>query len=337
MSVLRCIVVLLAILATLGPARADPVEDFYRGKSLRMLIGYGPGGGYDLYARLVAEFLPRHIPGRPTIVPQNMPGAGSFAAAYYMADGTPKDGTVLGVLAQTLALDTVTKRDARLDIRRFHYIGRAVTNIDTGVALPKSGITTFADVRQKEYTVGASGGGSTTVMFPSALIAHAGARFKLVRGYKGTADIILALERGEVDIVGAYGLPGMLASHPGWVNNAEAVILWQCSLARHRLLPSVPALPELATDDEGRGVLRAVASTGDIGRSILTTPDVPAERLAALRKAFADMLHDPDFIAAAAQRKLMLDPATGEEMDAIVDETLRLPAPVIAKVGEMMK
>jgi tripartite-type tricarboxylate transporter receptor subunit TctC len=145
------------------------------------------------------------------------------------------------------------------------------------------------------------------------------------------------MERGEVDIVGAYGLPGMLASHPGWVNNAEAVILYQASLKRHRLLPNAPALPELANDDEGRGVLRAVASTGDIGRSILTTPDVPAERLVTLRKAFAAMLTDPGFTAAAQQRKLMLDPATGEEMDAIVRETLQLPAATVVKVGEMMK
>jgi tripartite-type tricarboxylate transporter receptor subunit TctC len=145
------------------------------------------------------------------------------------------------------------------------------------------------------------------------------------------------MERGEVDIVGAYGLPGMLASHPGWVNNGEAAILWQASLKRHRLLPNVPALPELASDDESRGVLRAVASTGDVGRSILTTPGVPAERLAALRKAFAAMLSDPDFIAAAEQRKLMLDPATGEEMDTIVRDTLQLPDSVVAKVGAMMK
>lgn len=333
----RTICFIAATLLATQAANADPIEDFYRGKTLRMLIGYGPGGGYDLYARLVAEFLPRHIPGHPAVVPQNMPGAGSFAAAYYMADAAPKDGTVLGVLAQTLALDSLVKRDARLDITRFHYLGRAVTNIDTGVVLPKSGIRSFADVRNKEHTVGASGGGSTTVMFPSALIAHAGAKFKLVRGYKGTADIILAMERGEVDIVGAYGLPGMLASHPGWVNNAAAVILYQASLKRHRLLPNTPALPELANDDDGRGVLRAVASTGDIGRSILTTPDVPAERLAALRRAFAAMLTDPEFIAAARQRKLMLDPATGEEMDAIVHETLQLPDSVVAKVGAMMK
>jgi len=299
-----------------------------------MLIGYGPGGGYDLYARLVAEFLPRHIPGNPTIVPQNMPGAGSFAAANYMADAAPKDGTVFGILAQTLALDSRVNR--KLDFTKFHYLGRAVSNIDTGAALPKSGIKSFADVRQKEYTVGASGGGSTTVMFPSALMAYAGAKFKLVRGYKGTTDILLALERGEVDIVGAYGLPGMLVSHPGWVSGGEAVILYQASLKRHRLLAGVPALPELGSDDEGRAVLRAVASTGEIGRSILTTPGVPAERLAALRKAFAAMLSDPAFIAAAEQRKMMLDPATGEELDAIVHDTLQLPDSVIAKVGAMM-
>ncbi len=270
-------------LVAASAANADPIEDFYRGKTMRMLIGYGPGGGYDLYARLVAEFLPRHIPGRPTIVPQNMPGAGSFAAAYFMAEAAPKDGTVLGTLAQTLALDSLVKRDAKLDITKFHYLGRAVTNIDTGVALPKSGIRSFADVRLKDHTVGASGGGSTTVMFPSALAAFAGAKFKIVRGYKGTTEIILALERGEVDIVGAYGLPGMVVTHPGWVDKGEAVILYQAALKRHRLLPNVPALPELALDDEGRAVLRAVAGTGEIGRSILTTPDVPAERLAALR------------------------------------------------------
>ncbi len=328
---------LLVLLFGGVPAKADPVEDFYRGKTMRMLIGYGPGGGYDLYARLVAEFLPRHLPGHPTIVPQNMPGAGSFAAANFMADAAPKDGTVLGMLAQTLALDSLVKRDAKIDVKRFHYIGRAVTNIDTGVALPKSGIKSFADVQQRSYSVGASGGGSTTVMFPSALMAYAGAKFKLVRGYKGTTDIILAMERGEVDIVGAYGLPGMLVSHPGWVGKGEAVILYQAALKRHRLLPNVPALPELGSDDEGRAVLRAVAGTGEIGRSILTTPDVPADRLAALRKAFSAMLNDNDFIAAAEKRKMMLDPASGEEMDGIVSDTLQLPAAVVAKVGEMMK
>src|SRR5258706_13334262 len=235
-----------AMLAPAAPTQAQSVADFYRGKTLRMLIGYGPGGGYDIYGRLVAEFLPKHLPGNPTIVPQNMPGAGSFVAAQYMYEVAPKDGTVFGSLAQTLALDSMTNTTAKIDVSKFAYVGRVVSNIDTGVALPKSGIKSFEDVRQKTYNVGASGGGSTTVLFPVALNTYAGAKFKLVRGYTGTTDIQLAMERGEVDIVGAYGLPGILVSHPDWLKGSEVIILYQAALKRHRLLPNVPTLPELA-------------------------------------------------------------------------------------------
>jgi tripartite-type tricarboxylate transporter receptor subunit TctC len=326
-----------ATLVLAGPIQAEPIADFYRGKTLRMLIGYGPGGGYDIYGRLVAEFLPRHLPGNPTIIPQNMPGAGSFVAAKYIYDVAPKDGTILGSLAQTLALDSMTSTSAKLEVAKMPYIGRVVTNIDTGVALPKSGIKSFEDVRAKPYIVGASGGGSTTVLFPTALNAYAGAKFKLVRGYSGTTDILLAMERGEVDIVGAYGLPGILVSHPGWVHHGEATVLFQASLKRHRLLPNVPTLPELALSDEGREVLHAAASTGEIGRSILTTPGVPPERLRALRSAFRALLEDPDFLAACEKRKLMVDGATGEEIDEMVRETLRLPQAVAEKIGQMMQ
>jgi tripartite-type tricarboxylate transporter receptor subunit TctC len=327
-----------AFLIAAGPrANADPIEDFYRGKTLRMLIGYGPGGGYDLYGRLAAEFLPRFIPGNPIIVPQNMPGGGSFVAAKYMYEAAPKDGTVFGSLAQTLALDSMINSSARIDVTQLKYLGRLVTNIDAGVALPKSGIRSFEDLRKKEYIVGASGGGSTTVLFPSALIAHAGAKMKIVRGYKGTIDIILAMERGEVDIVGAYGLPGMLVSQPNWVHKKEANILYAASLKRHRLIPHVPTLPELALNDEGRTVLRAASSTGEFGRSILTTPGVPPERMAALRKAFAVMLQDRDFLATAEKRGMTIDPGTGEELDAIVQETLRLPRDVVEQIGKMME
>ena len=326
-----------AILLFVAPAQAEPIEDFYRGKTLRMLIGYGPGGGYDIYGRLVAEFLPRHLPGKPTIIAQNMPGAGSFAAASYIHDVAPKDGTVFGSLAQTLALDSMTNTNAKLDVSKMPYIGRVVTNIDVGASLPKTGIKSFEDVRSKQYNVGASGGGSTTVLFPTALIAYAGAKFKIIRGYSGSINILLAMERTEVDIVGAYGLPGILVSHPGWVHRGEATILYQASLNRHRLLPNVPAIPELAQSDEGREVLRAAASTGDIGRSILTTPGVPPERLAALRSAFQAMLNDPDFLAACEKRNLMIDGAAGEEIDQIVRDTLRLPQAVAEKIGQMMQ
>jgi tripartite-type tricarboxylate transporter receptor subunit TctC len=326
-----------ALLATPIPVHADPIADFYNGKTVRMLIGYGPGGGYDLYGRVVAQFLPRHLPGHPTIVVQNMPGAGSLLAARYMHDVAPKDGTVLGSLAQTLALDSVTNSSVKIDVGKMPYIGRVATNVDTGAALQKSGLKSFEDVRAKQYTVGASGGGSTTVLFPTALMTYAGAKFKLARGYSGTNEIWLAVERGEVDIVGAYGLPGIQVSHPDWLQGHEAVFLYQASLKRHPLIANVPTLPELAQSDEGRQVLRAAASTGDIGRSIITTPGVPPERLTALRTAFRAMLADPDFIAECDKRKLPIEGGTGEEVDAMVRETLQLPRPVLDKIGEMMR
>jgi tripartite-type tricarboxylate transporter receptor subunit TctC len=328
---------LALIVGVASDLKADPIADFYRGKVVHMFIGYGPGGGYDLYGRLVAEFLPKHLPGNPAILPQNMPGGGSFVAARYMAEVAPKDGTALGSLAQTLALDSAVNRSNTLDAGKFHYIGRVTSNIDVGAALPSAGITSFEDVRKRRYTIGASGGGSTTVLFPAALNAYGGARFKIVRGYKGTNDILLAMERGEVDIVGAYGLPGMLVSHPGWIDKGEATILYQAALKRHRLLPNVPTLPELAVADEGRAILRAVASTAEIGRSIITTPGVPGERLQALRQAFQAMIADPEFRAACSKRGFMLDPGTGEEMDAIVRDTLGLSPSVAAKIGDMIK
>jgi len=222
-------------------------------------------------------------------------------------------------------------------VGKMPYIGRVVTNIDVGAALPKTGIESFQDVRAKQYSVGASGGGSTTVLFPTALKIYAGAKFKLVRGYSGTSDLLLAMERGEVDIVGAYGLPGILVSHPGWVHSGEATILYQAAVKRHRLLPNVPSLPELAQSNEGRQVLSAAASTGEIGRSILTTPGVPPERLAALRSAFQAMLKDPDFVSACEKRNLMVDAAAGEEIDEIVRETLRLPQALAETIGQMMQ
>jgi tripartite-type tricarboxylate transporter receptor subunit TctC len=332
----RLSLVLVALLISGTPAPADPISDFYRGKTIRMLIGYGPGGGYDLYARLVAEFLPRHLPGNPSIVPENMPGAGSLVAAKYMAEVAPKDGTVLGSLAQTLPLDSAVGSAAKVNMANFHYIGRVTTNIDVGAALAAVGIKSIEDVRNKQYTVGASGGGSTTEIYPLALNAFGGTKFKLVRGYKGTNDILLAMDRGEVDIIGAYGLPGMTISRPGWLDKGEASLIYQVALERNHLIPNVPTLPKLATSDEGKLVLRAISGTAEIGRSIVTGPDGPPERLAALRAAFADMLKDPDFIAACDQRHFMVDAGSGEEMDAIVRETFQLPDTVRSKIDGIL-
>ena len=331
----RLAIALAVLLSAASAAKADPIADFYAGKTMRMLVGYGPGGGYDLYGRLVAEFLPKFLPGHPSIIPENMPGAGSFAAAKYIANVAPKDGTVLASLAQTFALDSAVGGSGKTNAAEFHYVGRVTTNIDVGVARTSSGIKSIEDARSKQYTVGASGRGSTTDIYAEALNAYGGTKFKIVLGYKGTSEILLAMERGEIDITGAYGLPGMLATHPDWVKGGAALI-YQAALKRSPVIPNVPTLPELAQSDEGKAVLGAIASTAEIGRSIVSGPGVPAERLAALRGAFAQMVKDPAFIAACDKRHLMLDPASGADMDTIVKHTFALPQPTLTKIGAML-
>jgi tripartite-type tricarboxylate transporter receptor subunit TctC len=330
---------LLAALAALVAApqlRAQSVADFYRGKTLHMVIGYGPAGGYDLYGRLAAEFLGRHIPGNPMILPQNMPGNSSLRAVEYLLEVAPKDGTYLGSVQQALAMTALTDDKARIDVSKLHYVGRLTSNIDIAVALPKTGIKSFTDARQREVVLGADQAGSMAAAFALTLNKYAGARFRIVKGYGGSNEIQLAAERGEVEVNGSYSLPAVLVSHPDWVRDGKATILYQNALQRFAQMPQVPTILELVNGEEGKALARVIAGTAEIGRSILT-PDAPPDRLAALRAAFQEMLKDPDFIAACEQRRLMLDPARGEAMDAIIRDTMSLPKPFVASLKTLLK
>jgi tripartite-type tricarboxylate transporter receptor subunit TctC len=327
----------LAAMLALAPAlRAEPIADFYRGKTMKIIIGYGPGGGYDLYGRLAAEFLGRHIPGNPSIVPENMPGGGSLKAILYLYQVAPPDGTYLGSVSQQLAANAVTDEKNKMDVARLHYLGRFTSNIDVGVALPQAGIKSFEDARKRQIVVGAENG-SMSLIYAQALNTYGGAKLKIVKGYNGSADIQLAAERGEVDVNGSYSLPAVLVSHPDWVRDGTAVILYQNALKRFPQIPQVPTLTELMLTDEGRTVARVVAGMAEIGRSILTAPGVPEDRLAALRTAFQEMLKDPDFLAACTKRNLMLDPASGQDMDAINQDTMNLPKPIVEALRTLLK
>jgi tripartite-type tricarboxylate transporter receptor subunit TctC len=327
----------LAAMLTLAPGlRAEPIADFYRGKTMKILIGYGPGGGYDLYGRLAAEFLGRHIPGNPSIIPENMPGGGSLKAILYLYQVAPQDGTYLGSVSQQMASNAVIDEKNKMDVRRFRYLGRLTSNIDVGVALPQAGIKSFEDARKRQIVVGAENG-SMSLIYARALITYGGGNLKIVKGYNGSADIQLAAERGEVDVNGSYSLPAILVSHPDWVRDGTATILYQNALKRFPQLPQVPTLSDLMLTDEGRMVAHVVAGMAEIGRSILTTPGVPEERVAALRTAFQEMLKDPDFIAACAKRNLMLEPGSGEDMDAINQETMNLPKPIVEALRTLLK
>ena len=209
--------------------KADAVADFYRGKTVRVIIGYGAGGNYDLYGRVATEFLGRHIPGNPTVIPVNMPGAGGFKAVDYLYKVAPQDGTHLGAVAQQLAMTLLVDDKMGIDPRRFSYLGRLVSMVDVAVALPKSGITSFEDARKREVTVGAGQSTSTSAIYARALNVYAGSRFKIVTGYSGTAEIQLAAERGEVDVNGGESLPAIIVQYPEWLQG-KAVLLYQNGL-----------------------------------------------------------------------------------------------------------
>jgi tripartite-type tricarboxylate transporter receptor subunit TctC len=331
----------ITLLATTSAPWAQPVADFYRGKSVRLIIGYGSGGSYDFYGRLAAEFLGRHIPGNPTIIPVNMPGAGGFKAIEYLYKVAPQDGTHLGSVAQQMAMTALVDEKLGIDPTKLNYLGRLTAMIDVAVALPKSGITSFEDARKREIAVGAGQSTSTSALYARALNTYAGSRFKIVTGYSGTAEIQLAVERGEVEVNGGESLPTIQVHNPDWLQG-KAVFLYQNGLKRASQLPQVPTMAELVTTDErrqveGRQVMGALAGTAEIGRAILTTPGVPAERLAALRAAFQRMLADPEFLAAMAKRNVMIEPATGEALDAVTTQTMGLPKSTIEALRTLLK
>jgi tripartite-type tricarboxylate transporter receptor subunit TctC len=314
---------LLSVFAAVSALRADPIADFYRNKTVHLVIGYGVGGGYDLYGRLAAAFLGRHIPGNPIVVPQNMPGAGSLKAAQYLSAAAPRDGTVMATVTQTLALDAAAAGIAAIDVARLAYVGRLTSAIDVGIALPKSGIKTFEDVRSRPVTVGSTGAASLAGILPVALNLYAGAKFKPIKGYQGAPDVMLAMERGEIESAAAIAIPYLVATRRNWIEKGEVNFLYQNAIKRHPLLATVATAAELGLDEDGRKALRVLAATAEIGRSILTTPDVPPGRLGALRDAFQAMLKDPDFLAASERQNLAIDGAGGEELDAIVRDTVQ--------------
>lgn len=319
-------------------AAADSIADFYSGKTLRVIIGYAPGGGYDIYGRVFAEHFGKYLPGNPNVVAQNMEGAGSFVAAKYLYGVAPQDGTVFGSLAQTLPLDAAMSEGSKdLDALKMPYLGRLVSNIELGVGLPGASFKDFEDARKREIIVGATGAASPGFLLPTALNKFAGAKFKVIYGYKGSNDVLLAAERKEVDVIGSIGLPTVLVRNPEWIKERKAPILYQAALERHPLLPHVPALPELGLTEEGKAVLRAISSSAAIGRSIITTPNVPKQRLAALRKAFQDMVNDPAFREAMAKRSITIEPLTGDELDQIAQDTLKMPKDVLKLTQELVK
>jgi tripartite-type tricarboxylate transporter receptor subunit TctC len=323
-----------AFAALAGPAaRAQTAAEFYRGKSIDLEIGYSVGGGYDLYARLVARHLGQHIPGNPTIVPRNMEGAASLRLANYLYAAAPKDGTAIGAISRGAAFDPLLgEKNAQFDASKFSWIGSANNEVSVCGALQSSGITSFNDVLTKPLTIGATGVGDDTYQFPALMNAVLGTKFKMITGYPGGNDITLALERGEVQGRCGWSWSSIMATHKDWVTGKKITVLVQMSLSKHPDLPDVPLVMDLAKTDEQRQIFKLIFARQVMGRPFAAPPEVPADRLTALRQAFAETMKDKAFLDDATKGKFEINPVGGEELDALVKEVYQTPANVTKKV-----
>jgi tripartite-type tricarboxylate transporter receptor subunit TctC len=321
----------LALAAAPGVAAADPVADFYKGKQVTLFVGGGAGGGYDIYARTLAPFLTRYIPGNPGVIVQNMQGAASIRAANYVYEVAPKDGTAMGVVQREVTINKLYGQEGvRYDPLRFNWIGSLNSETSVCVSWHQSPVKSIEDAKTKELIVGASGGPNDTNKFPSLLNKLLGTQFKIVTGYVG-ADIDFAMERGEVAGRCGWSWGSLKAEKPDWVTGKKINVLVQLATKPLPELQGVPLVMDIAKDDEQRRILELVFAPQVMGRPFVMPPNVPQERVEAVRKAFEAAARDPELIAAMAKQRLEIDLVTGAEMTTLITKLLQTPQEVVEK------
>lgn len=329
---LRVIGGALLLHAGTGAALAQSPEQFYSGRSIDMIVGYPAGSGNDLYARAITRHMGKYIPGNPRILTRNMPGGGSLLAANHVYSVAPKDGTVLAIVSATGPLDEVLGNPSvKFQAGKFNWIGRIAPDANPLMIWGSLPWKSWRDALTNEITLSASGAGSTLSVYPTVLNNVMKTRFKLVMGYTGSAASMLAMERGEV-----HGHSTTLGSikllHPDWIRDRKVTFLLQFALKRHPDLPDVPTVVEVGETEEQKSIFRVVMGATEIGKSVLSTPGVPTDRLEALRRAFDRMAKDPEFVAEFERQNVELDPMPGEQLQKFVEGFAALPPGVIAKV-----
>ncbi len=321
----------LLVGATL-PAMAQGVGTFYTGKTIELIVGYPPGGSNDVYGRAVARHIGRHIPGNPQVVFRNMPGAGSILAANHIYNVAPKDGTVLGLLAATNVLDErLGAPGVKFETAKFSWIGRVSSAVNVTAMWNTSKIKTIDDAFTTEAALGATGTGSTVYIYPNVLNRVLGAKFKLVMGYGGSNEAMLAMERGEVE-GHSTSWEAYKSAHPDWIKDKKINVVVQYGLTRHPDLPDVPTCVEIAKTDEQKQILRAIVNATEIGKAILASPGIPAERVEALRKAFMDMTQDGEFVSELEKMRVELTPLNGAKLQELVQEVGNLTPDLVQKI-----
>ncbi len=336
----RAISVFATTAALFAPhaAYAQSVADFYKGKTIEIVVPSSPGGDYDLRSRLISRHMGRLIPGNPNMVVKNMPGGIGLAAANYMYKIAPRDGTSMTMIFQNMpVLQAIKAKGVQFDVREFGWIGNTTNSPNVINSWHTTGITKIEDVFTKELVVGAPGAASTSFVYPAALNMTAGTKFKIVLGYSGGNRVDLAMEKGEVGGRGSNSWASWKSGHPHWLKEKKIHILVQVGLKRAPDLPAVPLMYELAKNDADRAFLKFLSSDMGISRSLVTTPGVPADRLAALRRAFMDTMKDKEFLADAAKSQRDIEPSSGEEALEIAKSMINADPAVLDRVKKLME
>ena len=321
------------VLALAQEARPGGAMDFYSGRTLAVLVGHSVGGGYDLYARMLARFLPRHIPGQPSVVVQNMPGAGGLRATNYLYSVAPKDGSVIATFSRSIPILPLLAPPATFDATRLSWLGSMSGDTSVCLTSSKSPIRTWQDMLTKSVVMGGQSSGADSDIYARLYRNVLHAQIKLVSGYPGTNDITLAMERGEVDGICGLSWGTLKIAHPGWLRDGSVNLLLQAALKKDVELPDVPLALDIVDDPEQKQILYLHFAPQAMGRPFAAPPGLPAERKAALVKAFDDTMADSEFRAEAAREKMEIDPMTGREIDALLDRLYATPAGVVAKAA----
>ena len=320
----------LAAMTLSVAAQAQGVADFFRGKSIALIIPNAPGGSFDLYGRLVARHLGKHIPGQPTLVPQNMPGASGMIAGNWLFGVAPQDGTAMGILIPNIAIaQVIGMPEIKYDVRKYNWIGRIVAPTATLFTWHTSGTKRVADLRNRETVIASTGPLSQAEITSQMMNGLAGTKFKIIQGYKGTTDAILAMERGEVE-AGIFPWTFMKLSHPDWLAQGKVNVVAPYTRSPIADLPNVPTIFELAQTEDLRGVFNLFFGPDEIGQPLALPPNVPAERVEAIRRAFDVMIKDPDYLADAEKQQLALTPATWQELEKSVADAFKATPDQIA-------
>lgn len=335
MHVVRLLMAAIVAGSVSVPVRAQ--ED-WKGKTVDLYVGYTIGGGYDIYMRILARHIGRHIPGGPAVIPKNMDGAASIRLANWLYNVAPKDGTVFGSISRGAPFDPLFGlQGAQFDANKFNWIGSMNNEVSICAAMKDAGVSKLEDLYSKELILGGTASASDTDQFPKAMNGTIGTRFKLVTGYPGGNEIVLAMQRGEVQGRCGWSWSSVKTAHSGWWKDGTIKVLVQVSTSKHADLPDVPLMTELAKTDEHRQIFRLMSARQVMGRPFLAPPGIPAPRVEALRKAFMDTMADKEFMAEADKAKLEINPVPGAELQDLVAEIYRTPPEVARKIGEITK